>query len=61
MLNQVVKVVDPQVDFRPVKLSDHDKLQISDPQHVVLKFLTEESKRQKQEKIRKSAQNWCLI
>lgn len=51
MLNQVVKVVDPQVDFRPVKLSDSDKLQISDPQHAVLKFLTEESKRQKQEEI----------
>lgn len=61
MLSPVIKVVDPQVDFRPVKYSDLDSPQISDPMNVVLKLFAEEAKRQKQEEIRKSAQNWCLI
>lgn len=61
MLSQVVKVVDPQVDFRPVKYSDLQEKLCVDPSGIVLKFLTEESKKQKQEEIRKSAQNWCLI
>lgn len=61
MLSPVIKVVDPQVDFRPVKYSDLDTKQIADPMNVVLKFYTEEAKKQKQEAIRKCAQNWCLI
>lgn len=63
MLSPVIKVVDPQVDFRPVKYSDRqEKLQISDQTlNTVLKFYAAEAKKQKQEEIRKCAQNWCLI
>lgn len=63
MLSPVIKVVDPQVDFRPVKYSDRqEKLQISDQTlNTVLKFYAEEIKNRKQEEIRKCAQNWCLI
>ena len=61
MLSQVIKVVDPQRDFSPIKYSDLQEKIMCDTSGVILKFYTEESKKQKQEEIRKCAQNWCLI
>lgn len=46
MLSQVVKVVDPQVDFRPVKYSDKEKLELPDAA-VILKFFAEDAKKAK--------------
>jgi hypothetical protein len=62
MLSQVIKVIDPQRDFSPIKYSERqEKIAISDSVlGVVLKFYAEESKKKKQKEIRKCAQNWCL-
>lgn len=57
MLSPVIKVVDPQVDF----LSDLQEKVCVDPAGIVAAFYAEEKKKQKQEEIRKCAQNWCLI
>lgn len=54
MLSPVIKVVDPQVDFRPVKYSDRqEKLQISDQTlNTVLKFYAAEAKTRRNPKMR---------
>lgn len=57
MLSPVIKVVDPQVDFLP----DLQEKACVDPAGIVAAFYAEEMKNRKQEEIRKSAQNWCLI
>lgn len=56
MLSPVIKVVDPQRDFWPLPDSER-----GDPVAVVAAFYAAEAKRQKQEEIRKCAENWCLI
>lgn len=61
MLSPVIKVVDPQVDFRPIKYSDLQEKVCVDNSGVILKLFTEHIKQAKQEEIRKCAQNWCLI
>lgn len=61
MLSPVIKVVDPQIDFRPVKYSDLKEKTIVDPSGAFAKFIAERVKEQKQEEIRKCAENWCLI
>lgn len=60
MLSQVIKVVDPQADFRPIKYSDLQEKVMCDPAGIILKFFAEESKKKKQKEIRECAQNWCL-
>lgn len=58
MLSPVIKVVDPQVNFLP---SDLQEKICVDPAGIVAAFYAAEAKKQKQEEIRKCAQNWCLI
>lgn len=57
MLSQVIKVVDPQVDFLP----DLQEKICVDPAGIVAAFYAAEAKKQKQEEIRKCAENWCLF
>lgn len=60
MLSQVIKFVDPQRDFSPIKYSDlQEKIKMPDA-GLILKLFAERTKQAKQEEIRKCAQNWCL-
>jgi len=59
-LSQVIKVVDPQADFRPIKYSDLQEKVMCDKSGAILKLFTDYLKTAKQEEIRKCAENWCL-
>lgn len=62
MLSQVIKVVDPQRDFSPIKFSDlQEKVMVKTPDAgLILKLFAEHEKEKKQKEIQKCAQNWCL-
>lgn len=60
MLSPVIKVVDPQADFRPIKYSEQTTKMFSPDAALILKAMANVQKERKQEEIRKCAKNWCL-